>query len=205
MKVIEPLKDVWTVNCLDRTFQVHCNSIITRSYITRSLLGSQIFFQYTVCENVSGRQRYTQCKLRKSYYMCISQPSLTPVNLPRGYVNYTQIYFPYSTVTSACQGSGQACTRNVLHICRNEINTVNQLQLHQSTNVNLLIPRFMKSLCVITIELNTLLADVPYQMTVGGAFVYVCEVALKILNNGRVYITRSVIMHFFPWTPMTAL
>jgi len=55
MKVIEPLKDVWTVNCLDRTFQVHCNSIITRSYITRSLLGSQIFFQYTVCENVSGR------------------------------------------------------------------------------------------------------------------------------------------------------
>ena len=61
----------------------------------------------------------------------------------------------------------------------------------------------MKSLCVITIELNTLLADVPYQMTVGGAFVYVCEVALKILNNGRVYITRSVIMHFFPWTLMT--
>ena len=31
----------------------------------------------------------------------------------------------------------------------------------------------MKSLCVITIKLNTL-TDVPYQMTVGGAFVY-CE------------------------------
>ena len=49
----------------------------------------------------------------------------------------------------------------------------------------------MKSLCVITIKLNTL-TDVPYQMTVGGAFVYVCErghVTLKILN-GRVYITR---------------
>ena len=27
--------------------------------------------------------------------------------------NYTHIYFPYSTVTSACQGSGLACTRNV--------------------------------------------------------------------------------------------
>ena len=63
----------------------------------------------------------------------------------------------------------------------------------------------MKSLCVITIELNTLLTDVPYQMTVGGAFVYLCENQLKILNNGCVYITRSVIMHFFPWTPMTAL
>jgi len=32
----------------------------------------------------------------------------------------------------------------------------------------------MKSLCVITIQLNTL-TDVPYEMTVGGAFVYVCE------------------------------
>ena len=32
----------------------------------------------------------------------------------------------------------------------------------------------MKSLCVITIKLSTL-TDVPYQMTVSGAFVYVCE------------------------------
>ena len=32
----------------------------------------------------------------------------------------------------------------------------------------------MKSLCVITIKLNTL-SDGPYQMTVGGAFVWVCE------------------------------
>ena len=32
----------------------------------------------------------------------------------------------------------------------------------------------MKSLCVITIKLNTP-TDVPYQMTVGGAFVYICE------------------------------
>jgi len=29
-------------------------------------------------------------------------------------------------------------------------------------------------LCVITIKVNTL-TDVPYQMTVGGAFIYVCE------------------------------
>ena len=27
--------------------------------------------------------------------------------------NYTQIYFSYSTVTSACQGCGLACTRTV--------------------------------------------------------------------------------------------
>ena len=58
----------------------------------------------------------------------------------------------------------------------------------------------MKSLCVITIKLNTL-TDVPYLMTVGGAFVYVCEnlveIAWKILNNVRVY-NESVITRFFP-------
>ena len=27
--------------------------------------------------------------------------------------NYIQIYFPYSTLTSACQGSGLACTRTI--------------------------------------------------------------------------------------------
>jgi len=32
----------------------------------------------------------------------------------------------------------------------------------------------MKSVCVVTIKLNTL-TDVPYQMTVGGAFVKTCE------------------------------
>jgi len=47
----------------------------------------------------------------------------------------------------------------------------------------------MKSSCVLTIELNTL-TDVPYQMT--------WEVALKILNNSCVYITRSVITRFLP-------
>jgi len=39
-------------------------------------------------------------------------------------------------------------TKNILHSYWNEINTVNQLQLNYSTNVHLLIPRFMKSLCV---------------------------------------------------------
>ena len=112
--------------------------------------------------------------------------------------NYTHIYFPYSTVTSARQCSGLACTRTVsifrtltymqtrfrhqnkpfLYRYRNEIFTVNQLKLNYSTNIHILIPRFMKSLCVITIKLNTL-TDVPYQMTVGGAFVYVCENMLK--------------------------
>ena len=48
----------------------------------------------------------------------------------------------------------------------------------------------MKSLCLINIKLNTL-TDVPYQMTVCGAFVYVCK-------RGRIkdYITR-----FFPVDP----
>ena len=55
-----------------------------------------------------------------------------------------------------------------------ETNTVNQLQLNYSTNIHLLIPRFMKSSFVITIKLNTL-TDVPYQMTVCAAFGYVCE------------------------------
>ena len=41
-------------------------------YITRTSLGSQIFFQYNVCENVSRWSPYTQCKLWKSYSLCIS-------------------------------------------------------------------------------------------------------------------------------------
>ena len=115
-------------------------------------------------------------------------------NLTTRVPNYTQIYFPYSTVTSACQGSGLACTQTVtiftkltymqkrflhqnktiLQRYQNEINTVIQFQPNYYTNIYLLIPRFMKSLCVITIKLNTL-TGVPYQMTVGEAFVYVCE------------------------------
>jgi len=34
-------------------------------------------------------------------------------NLTMRVPNYTQIYIPYSTVTSACEGSGLACTRTV--------------------------------------------------------------------------------------------
>ena len=34
-------------------------------------------------------------------------------NLTTCVPNYTQIYFPYSTVTSACQGSGLARNRTV--------------------------------------------------------------------------------------------
>ena len=44
-----------------------------------------IYFQY-ICENVR-RSQYTQCKLWNSYSLCISYPSLTPVNLPWGGVN----------------------------------------------------------------------------------------------------------------------
>ena len=112
-------------------------------------------------------------------------------NLTTRVPNYTQINFPYSTVTSACQGSWLACTRTVsifrtktktnhlpkpkqtiLHSYRNEINTVNQLQLvYQRKSID---TATYESLCVITIKLSTL-TDVPYQVMVGGAFVYVCE------------------------------
>jgi len=44
-------------------------------------------FQYFVSENVSRRLRFTQCKLWNSYSLCISEPILTPVNLPWGGVN----------------------------------------------------------------------------------------------------------------------
>ena len=67
-------------------------------------------------------------------------------NLTTRIPNYTQIYFLYSTVTSACRGSRLACIRTVsifmhadafsspkqtiLYSYRNETNTVNQLQLN---------------------------------------------------------------------------
>ena len=53
----------------------------------------------------------------------------------------------------------------------------------------------MKSLCVITIQLNTL-TDVPYQMTVGGAFVYVCERdrVKDFEQRSRVYIACFFLM-----------
>jgi len=61
------------------------------------------------------------------------------------------------------------------------------------TNIlHLLIPRFINSLCVITIKLNTL-SDVPYQMTVGGAFVYVRE-NLGKRSRLSMYPVDSVIM-----------
>jgi len=39
--------------------------------------------------------------------------------------NYSHIYFPYSTVTSACQGSGLACTRTV-----SIFRTLTYMQMH---------------------------------------------------------------------------
>ena len=54
----------------------------------------------------------------------------------------------------------------------------------------------MKSLCYNDKTKYT----VPYQKRVGGAFVYVCEtckeVALKILNKGRVYILHCDSMRY---------
>ena len=83
--------------------------------------------------------------------------------------NYAQIYFPYSTVTSACQGSGLACTQTISifrtltymqKLFKMKIITVNQLQHTYFTNIHLMKPRFMKTLRVITIKLNTV-TDVP--------------------------------------------
>ena len=74
--------------------------------------------------------------------------------------------------------------QTILHTYRNEIN---QLQLNYSTNIHQLIPRFMKSSCVITIQLNTL-TDVLYEMTVGGTFVCVRE---RDRVKDFVYITRG--------------
>ena len=126
---------------------------------------------FHINDTLNDSQKFLICKFMK--------------NLTTRVANNTQIYFPYSTVTSACNGSRLACTRTVSV-------TVNQQQLYYSTNIHLLIPRFMKSMCVITIKLNTL-TDVPYQMTVGVAFVYVCE---RGRDNGRVYITQSVITQY---------
>jgi len=39
-------------------------------------------------------------------------------NLTTRVPNYMQIYFAYSTVTSACQDSGLACTRTAVSIFR---------------------------------------------------------------------------------------
>ena len=154
-------------------------------------------------------------------------------NLTTRVPNYTHIYFSYSNFCLSRQGASlyldhfyfqnanvhadafSSPKQTILHRYRNEINcTVNQLQLNYSTNVNLLIPRFMKSLCVISIKLNTL-TDVPYQMTVGGAlFTY-----FKTCERGRVkdylffrkrkwsHVYNAVRYNtgFFPWTLTTAL
>ena len=50
---------------------------------------------------------------------------------------------------------------------------------------------------------KTKYTDVPYQMTVGGAFVYVCERdhVIDFEQWSRVYITRSVIMRVFSRGP----
>ena len=48
----------------------------------------------------------------------------------------------------------------------------------------------MKSLCVIIIKLNTL-TDVPYQMTVGGAFVYICERVGRVNDFEQLFFPRG--------------
>ena len=56
-------------------------------------------------------------------------------------------------------------------------------------------------MCVITIKLNTL-TDVPYRMTVGGAFVYVCENLLTDFEQqSRVYNVACYNAGGFPVDP----
>ena len=62
----------------------------------------------------------------------------------------------------------------------------------------------MKSLCVITIKLNTL-TDIPYQMTVGGrlcTYVKTCESGRvkDFEQRSRIYNTVRYNAGFFPWT-----
>ena len=132
--------------------------------------------------------------------------------------NYMHIYFPYNTVTSACQGSGLACTQTVsifrtltymyadafsspkqtiLHRYRNETNTksiATQL-FYQHT---ILVPRFMKSLCVITIQLNTLTDVYTKWCWVGHLFTYV-----KTCERGPVKDIHYNVLFFSsgPWRP----
>ena len=56
------------------TLRLYYNAVLYNAdtITTRSPRGSHIFFQYTMCENVSRRSQYTQCKLWNSYYLCIS-------------------------------------------------------------------------------------------------------------------------------------
>ena len=132
---------------------------------------------FHIIDIVNDSQKFLMQVYEKSYY-------------------YTQIYLQYSNF---CLSSELASLylhcyyfqndnvhaevflspkQTILHKNQNEINTVNQLQLNYFTNIHLLIPRFINISCVITINLNTL-TDVPYQMTVGGAFVYICENLVK--------------------------
>ena len=102
-------------------------------------------------------------------------------NLTKRVPNYMQIYFPYRTVTSDCQDSRLARTQTVSIFrmltymqmrFRHQNKSFYILQLNYSTNIHLLIPRFMKSLCVVK---QKKLTDVTCLMTPSGAFVYVCE------------------------------
>ena len=51
-------KSNWLKPPKSTTFRIHCASLITRSYIR----GFRVVSKY-MCENVSRRSRYTQCKL----------------------------------------------------------------------------------------------------------------------------------------------
>jgi len=61
--------------------------------------------------------------------------------------------------------------QTIVHRYRNEINTVNQLQLNYFTNIHLLIPRFINISCVIILKLNTLMSHTKWRW-VGHLFMH---------------------------------
>jgi len=96
---------------------------------------------FKLCTSIKRKHKLYSKYSRYISYWCYFKQFIGKFikNLTTRVPNNTQIYFPYGTVTSACQGSGLACTRTVSIFrrltymqmrYRNEIDTVNQLQLN---------------------------------------------------------------------------
>ena len=79
------------------TLRLHYKAVLynPNSIIKQSPRGSQIFFQYTVCENVSRRSRYTQCKLWKLYSLP-QKHSSSRTNTHRNNAFFINLYRNYT-------------------------------------------------------------------------------------------------------------
>ena len=65
-------------------------------------------------------------------------------------MEFANLYSDCCYFQNASADAFSSTKQTILHTYRNEINTVNQLQLNYSTNIHLLIPWFMKSFLNIT-------------------------------------------------------